>query len=46
MNRLEALYKENVKRMRYSLETNWRKAALAVEEQSQERLKKNARYVN
>ena len=44
MNKFEALYKENVKRMRYNLETKLRKAALALEEQSQERLTKYARY--
>ena len=46
MKRLEALYKENVKRMRNTLETKLRKAATVFEEQRQERLGKYARYVN
>ena len=40
---MEALHKENV---RYTLETKVSKAALALEEQNQERLQKYARYVN
>ena len=45
MKKLEALYKENVKRMRNTLETKLRKAAAALKEQRQERMKKYARYV-
>jgi hypothetical protein len=45
MKKLEALYKDNVKRMRNTLETKLRKAAVAFEEQRQERMKKYARYV-
>ena len=46
MKKLEALYKENVKRMRNTLEAKLRKAAVALEEQSKERMRKYARYVN
>ena len=46
MNKLEALYKENVKRIRNTLETKLRKAAVALEEQRQERMKKYSRYVD
>ena len=46
MKRLEALYKENVKRMRNTLETKLRKAALALEEQRQERRRKFNQYVS
>merc|ERR1712106_452523 len=40
MRRLEAVYKDNVKRMRNTLEIKLRKAALALEEQRRERMKK------
>jgi hypothetical protein len=46
MKKLEALYKENVKRMRNTLESKLMKAAVALEEQRQERMKKYSRYVN
>ena len=44
MRRLEAVYKDNVKRMRNTLEIKLRKAALALEEQRRERMKKYSRY--
>ena len=43
---MEALYRDNVKRMRNTLELKVRKAALAFDEQRQERLRKYARYNN
>ena len=46
MKKLEALYKENVKRMRNTLESKLMKAAVALEEQRQERMRKYARFVN
>ena len=46
MKKLEAIYKDNLKRMRNTLETKLRKAAVALEEQRQEGMKKFARYVN
>ena len=44
MKRLEDLYRENVKKMRNTLEGKLRKAALAFEEQRRDRIKKISRY--
>ena len=45
MKRLEAVYKDNVKKMRNTLELKLRKAAVALEQQRRERMKKYSRYI-
>ena len=45
MKKLETLYKDNVRKIRNALEAKLRKAALALEEQRQERRRKFSRLV-